>query len=283
MKSDLHTHTTFSDGLLMPDQLVEKAIEMGLDAIGITDHWGTKKYSDKFQVTDIGLYCETIKELQKKYPQIYILKGLEIDFSIEYGSDISTFPLEEFKKLDYILFEYADSNKYLDDLVDGRTLEDIIKIRDKFDIPIGLAHNHFMKHYGDRIDDVLKLMHDNDIFLELCEAEDNGNVTVNNRTLMQLIEIKKNMKTSQDVSKIKDQAAYSKRKHSVDGKYYFELFSESLWEKIVEYDVKISSSSDTHKGSGVGKNTLDNSRVTQLKKIYGFRDDQVVLDCLIRR
>jgi 3',5'-nucleoside bisphosphate phosphatase len=35
---DLHTHTSFSDGTLTPSQLVNKAIEIGLTALAITDH-----------------------------------------------------------------------------------------------------------------------------------------------------------------------------------------------------------------------------------------------------
>lgn len=35
---DLHTHTLFSDGTLSPCELVDKAIELGLSAIALTDH-----------------------------------------------------------------------------------------------------------------------------------------------------------------------------------------------------------------------------------------------------
>lgn len=35
---DLHVHTTYSDGMLTPREVVRKALDMGLDAIGITDH-----------------------------------------------------------------------------------------------------------------------------------------------------------------------------------------------------------------------------------------------------
>jgi predicted metal-dependent phosphoesterase TrpH len=35
---DFHIHTTFSDGLLTPEQVVVKAKEKGLDAVGIVDH-----------------------------------------------------------------------------------------------------------------------------------------------------------------------------------------------------------------------------------------------------
>ncbi len=35
---DLHVHTTYSDGTFTPEKVVEKAVEMGLKAIAVTDH-----------------------------------------------------------------------------------------------------------------------------------------------------------------------------------------------------------------------------------------------------
>ncbi|MFH1798759.1 MAG: PHP domain-containing protein [Candidatus Omnitrophota bacterium] len=35
---DLHIHTNYSDGILSPQEVVEKAIKIGLRAISITDH-----------------------------------------------------------------------------------------------------------------------------------------------------------------------------------------------------------------------------------------------------
>jgi predicted metal-dependent phosphoesterase TrpH len=37
-RADLHTHTTYSDGVLTPHQLIQKAYASGIDAIAITDH-----------------------------------------------------------------------------------------------------------------------------------------------------------------------------------------------------------------------------------------------------
>lgn len=37
-RADLHVHTTFSDGMLTPGSVVERAAEVGLSAVGITDH-----------------------------------------------------------------------------------------------------------------------------------------------------------------------------------------------------------------------------------------------------
>ena len=37
---DLHVHSTFSDGSLTPEELVEKAVGVGLTAMALTDHDG---------------------------------------------------------------------------------------------------------------------------------------------------------------------------------------------------------------------------------------------------
>jgi len=37
-KAELHAHTTFSDGVLTPQQLVEEAVRVGLTALAVTDH-----------------------------------------------------------------------------------------------------------------------------------------------------------------------------------------------------------------------------------------------------
>ena len=43
---DLHTHTTLSDGALTPIELISRAIEMGVDALAITDHDTIDAYRD---------------------------------------------------------------------------------------------------------------------------------------------------------------------------------------------------------------------------------------------
>ncbi len=38
MKADLHSHSTFSDGMLGPEALVERAVQRGVDMLALTDH-----------------------------------------------------------------------------------------------------------------------------------------------------------------------------------------------------------------------------------------------------
>ncbi|MDD8049179.1 MAG: histidinol-phosphatase HisJ family protein [Thomasclavelia sp.] len=98
--ADYHMHTSFSvDGEVPMEQMVTKAIELGLNEIAITDHvdYGIKHES----ICDYDNYFKKIEELQIKYQdQIVIKKG------IEFGIQKETIPLYE-----------RDFNKYEFDFI----------------------------------------------------------------------------------------------------------------------------------------------------------------------
>ena len=64
MKIDLHNHTTYSDGLLSPKELVQLAKEQGVDCFAITDH-------------DSVFGCDEIVEYAKK-ASIQVVLGMEL-------------------------------------------------------------------------------------------------------------------------------------------------------------------------------------------------------------
>jgi len=68
-EADLHCHTTASDGLLSPTELVQSAAKLGLKGIGITDH-------------DTIQGWEEAEEASLNY-QIRILKGIELNTNWE--------------------------------------------------------------------------------------------------------------------------------------------------------------------------------------------------------
>lgn len=63
-EADLHCHTTASDGLLTPTELIRLAAKLGLKGIGITDHDTIQGWKEA-------------EEAGEKY-QILILKGIEL-------------------------------------------------------------------------------------------------------------------------------------------------------------------------------------------------------------
>jgi len=268
-KFDFHLHTTFSDGVLSPGDLARLCLEKGLEQIAICDHWGTKKYSDEFQVTDLQAYYQNLSQLKDTYKdklKIYI--GLEIDFSKKYGADPSDYPFRQLNNLDFLLFEHVDTSRESWGTVNGRSLEEIIALRDKIDIPLGLAHNHFQKNYRDREGSIIEQMKKNRIFLELCQAEDKGKQVIDKRILKQLLEIKKNIKEQNGEGKTKEdllkelkqtqKPRVEAKKHAENGKYYFEHFTNETWRAIKECKLPLSVGSDSHKGHGIGKNDILN-------------------------
>jgi hypothetical protein len=47
-RADLHTHTIYSDGSFTPHELIDHAVEIGLNALSITDHDTVDAYTDAF-------------------------------------------------------------------------------------------------------------------------------------------------------------------------------------------------------------------------------------------
>ena len=69
MKTDLHIHTYYSDGVFSPEKIVDTAIDVGLQAIAITDH-------DNVLAYDVAQRYIKDNHLENK---IEIIKGVEIN------------------------------------------------------------------------------------------------------------------------------------------------------------------------------------------------------------
>ncbi len=69
MKSDLHIHTYYSDGVFSPEKIVDTALDVGLEAIAITDH-------DNVLAYDVAQKYIKNKNLENK---LEIIRGIEIN------------------------------------------------------------------------------------------------------------------------------------------------------------------------------------------------------------
>lgn len=69
MKSDLHIHTYYSDGVFSPEKIVDTALDVGLEVIALTDHDNVLSY---------GVAKKHLKEL-KKEDNLEIIQGVEIN------------------------------------------------------------------------------------------------------------------------------------------------------------------------------------------------------------
>lgn len=71
MKSDLHIHTNYSDGVFTPEKIVDAAINVGLDVIALTDHDNILSY------VVAQNYLKQLKKEDKK--TIEVIQGVEIN------------------------------------------------------------------------------------------------------------------------------------------------------------------------------------------------------------
>ena len=89
--TDHHVHSEFSGDCNTPiDDVVKRAIELGLKEVMFTDHQDFDYPSDEicFEI-NIEEYVEKIKKLREKYKEIDILMGIEIGYQPDLNDKIN--------------------------------------------------------------------------------------------------------------------------------------------------------------------------------------------------
>ena len=67
MKTDLHIHTHYSDGVFSPEKIVDTALDIGLGAIALTDH------------DNVLSYKVAIDYINKENKKLEVIQGVEIN------------------------------------------------------------------------------------------------------------------------------------------------------------------------------------------------------------
>lgn len=82
---DAHMHTQYSDGKNTVEEMVLASLECGLKQIGISDHIAQAVYGNKLMTNDEvrKSWLSDIQQAQIKFPDIKILKGAEVDISVD--------------------------------------------------------------------------------------------------------------------------------------------------------------------------------------------------------
>lgn len=116
MLGSTHNHSTGSDGKLTPEQLIQKAIELGWDYIYFTDHYPNPpnsgiNFDDKDHFNEA--YVKKVKQLKEKYKdKIEVCFGVEISWLNDYENWLK----EQLKKYDFdyvmgSIHNFFDKNK----------------------------------------------------------------------------------------------------------------------------------------------------------------------------
>jgi DNA polymerase (family 10) len=79
IRGDLHTHSTYSDGLDTLETMVHRAVAIGHEYIAITDHSERANAARTVSRAGIARQRDEIARLRERYPGITILHGVEVD------------------------------------------------------------------------------------------------------------------------------------------------------------------------------------------------------------
>ncbi len=158
---DIHNHTKWSDGIHEAEEIIENAINQGIEIIGISDHFDTFK-CHSIAAEDLGKYIKNIKKLKARYRnKIEVLTGVEICMDREW-CNLDKLPYETLNRLDYVLFEYIDW------FSESVTLKEIKEYASKVSCRKGLAHTDIFKLinlYG--MEYVIQVLKENNLFWEI--------------------------------------------------------------------------------------------------------------------
>jgi len=87
-----HIHTTYSDGSLTLDKVVQYAVEQGYQYVGISDHSQSAFYAGGLKEDDLKRQRDQIEVVRESYPQIDVYWGIESDIlpdgSLDYSEEI---------------------------------------------------------------------------------------------------------------------------------------------------------------------------------------------------
>ncbi len=102
-KTDYHIHTIFSDGKSEPEEYIKAAISAGIAEIGFSEHLNLVS-ADQHGCMAPGRvreYISNIGRLKKRYFEIKVKTGLEVDFGP--GKEEEIFKFLDGLKLDYVI------------------------------------------------------------------------------------------------------------------------------------------------------------------------------------
>lgn len=98
--SDLHMHTTWSDGAHTLSEMIEACIAKGYTHIAITDHSHYLRVANGLSADRLREQMQEIRKLQKSYPNIQVLAGTEMDILPDGSLD---FDDELLAELDFVI------------------------------------------------------------------------------------------------------------------------------------------------------------------------------------
>jgi DNA polymerase (family 10) len=103
----LHSHTRYADGAHSLRQMVETAIALGLEYLGISDHLRSERHPEGLDLAGEMAQQAEIAALREEFPDFTIMHGMEVDAGPDGSLDLPDGLREH---LDYLLVALPEPN-----------------------------------------------------------------------------------------------------------------------------------------------------------------------------
>jgi DNA polymerase (family X) len=100
IRGGFHLHTTASDGKDSLRDMAKKAVELGWEYLGLSDHSGSSFYANGLNKERLLAQKREIEEVQKEFPTLRIFHGVESDILADGALD---YPDSILEQLDFVI------------------------------------------------------------------------------------------------------------------------------------------------------------------------------------
>jgi len=92
IRGDLHMHTVASDGHNSIEEMIEACRARGYQYMAVTDHSKSQVQANGLSERRLAEHCEAIRKAAKKYKDIVVMTGIEVDIlkdgRLDFGDDV---------------------------------------------------------------------------------------------------------------------------------------------------------------------------------------------------
>ena len=109
IKGILHSHSRWTDGAHSLDSMVKIAREIGLEYLGISDHYVSEAHQEGLDLSAAIIQRAEVDRLTDKYPNFDVLQGIEVDVNPDGTLPVDNETLDHF---DFVIAGFAENGDF---------------------------------------------------------------------------------------------------------------------------------------------------------------------------
>ncbi|MFH2053008.1 MAG: PHP domain-containing protein [bacterium] len=109
IKGILHSHSRWTDGAHSLGSMVETAREIGLEYLGISDHFRSEAHQEGLDLGALKIQLAEIERLRRENPGFDVLQGIELDAEPDGSLPLESETLAQF---DYVIVSFPENGGY---------------------------------------------------------------------------------------------------------------------------------------------------------------------------